>query len=76
MDERTMIETLAHEWAHARVWKAPTKLDHGARWGIEHAKTWRILFDGIHPKRIPHSTCRVYIVRNLNRKEIVSEVGV
>lgn len=43
-------EVLAHEWAHCRAWSA-SRIDHGAAWGIEYARCYRVLFDGWRPKR-------------------------
>lgn len=47
MDTRSLIETLAHEWAHARTWGHPSSLDHHDAWGIEYARAYRLLIDGV-----------------------------
>lgn len=47
MDTRSLIETLAHEWAHARTWTAPSRRDHSDAWGIEYARAYRLLIDGV-----------------------------
>lgn len=47
MDTRSLIETLAHEWAHARTWDVQSPLDHHDAWGIEFARAYRLLIDGV-----------------------------
>lgn len=37
-----VVETLIHEWAHARSWSR-TKVDHGKKWGEEYAAAYRTI---------------------------------
>lgn len=37
-----VIDTLIHEWAHARAWKH-RGLDHGKHWGVEYSRAYRII---------------------------------
>ena len=50
LDRVSLIETLAHEWAHAMTWGA-TKVDHGTIWGVAYARCYRVLVDGWRPRR-------------------------
>jgi len=36
-----MLDTLIHEWAHARAWGRGK--DHGDKWGIEYARAYRVV---------------------------------
>ena len=48
MDEATMLDTLAHEWAHAMTWRK-TKIDHGPAWGKAYSRCYRVVVDGWRP---------------------------
>ena len=45
--DRLWMDTLAHEWAHARAWRARSKQEHPDAWGIEFARAYRLLIDGV-----------------------------
>lgn len=40
-----IIDTLAHEWAHARTWALPSKQEHPDAWGVEYARAYRLVID-------------------------------
>ena len=42
-------ELLAHEYAHCRAWDK-SKIDHGAAWGEEYARAYRVIIDDWRPK--------------------------
>jgi hypothetical protein len=44
MDELGAIETLIHEWAHARAWVEHTD-DHSPYWGVAFSECYRALYD-------------------------------
>ena len=49
LDATARRETLAHEWAHAMVWKA-SRVDHGEAWGRAYSRCYRVLVEGWRPK--------------------------
>ena len=49
MDERTVEETIVHEWAHAMMWPN-TKIDHGEVWGRAYSRCYRVVFEKWRPR--------------------------
>lgn len=47
MDTRSLIETLAHEWAHGLAWSHPSRYHHSDHWGVQYARAYRLLIDGV-----------------------------
>lgn len=47
LDAHGLVETLAHEWAHARTWRGPSRRDHSDAWGVEYARAYRLVVDGV-----------------------------
>ena len=44
IDEGAAIETLVHEWAHARSWLEHTQ-DHGPYWGVAFSECYQALYE-------------------------------
>lgn len=40
-NRHVMLDTLIHEWAHARAWRS--RRPHGDKWGKEYAKAYRLV---------------------------------
>lgn len=49
MDARSLVETLAHEWAHVRSWDSRSRLEHPDSWGVQYARAYRLVIDGVWP---------------------------
>lgn len=49
MDRDSMVETLAHEWAHAVAWDA-SRVDHGEAWGRAYSRCYRVVVEGWRPR--------------------------
>lgn len=50
LDRVSLVETLAHEWAHAMTWGL-TNVDHGDAWGKAYSRCYRVLVDDWRPRR-------------------------
>ena len=44
LNDRSLCECLAHEWAHALIWDVPNEKDHGSAWGAQYAKSYCVVF--------------------------------
>lgn len=49
LDDCSVTETLAHEWAHAMTWTT-TRVDHGEVWGKAHSRAYRVAVEKWEPK--------------------------
>lgn len=44
LNDRSLCECLAHEWAHTLVWDVPGEPDHGKIWGAAYSDCYCIVF--------------------------------